>query len=370
MLPLLSEAGIKPVVACLFRRDAGVEERVVNQGFDVRFLPSGRMTARTIALRRMILSERPGLIHTTIFESDIIGRLAAIRTGTKVITSLVNTSYEPTRLRDPNVSRMRLTGAQLLDGWTARHLTTRFHALTETVKQAAVKTLRIAEDKITVIGRGRDPERLGRPGPDRRRESRRRLGLNDNDEVLVNVGRQEFQKGHRYLLEAIDSLVKNARLLLLIAGREGNATPQLRALSQRPTLSGRVRFLGHREDIPDLLAAADLFLFPSLYEGFGGAVIEAMALGLPIIASDLPAIREVVEPGRNALLAQPQSPDKLASAIETLLSDRERARAFGKRSREIFEERFTLDRMTEQMIDLYRTVMTGSNSPRLARMEA
>ena len=108
------------------------------------------------------------------------------------------------------------------------------------------------------------------------------------------------------------------------------------------------------------MAASDLFAFPSLFEGLGGSVLEAMALGLPIVASDLPAVREIVEEGENALLVPVEDQDELAGAIDRILQDPSLARAFGQRSREIFLERFTSTRSTEAMIDLYRHLANGS----------
>jgi glycosyltransferase involved in cell wall biosynthesis len=116
-----------------------------------------------------------------------------------------------------------------------------------------------------------------------------------------------------------------------------------------------------------VLAAADLFAFPSLFEGLGGSLIEAMALGLPIVASDLPAVREVLEQGNegNATLVPPGMSEPLAEAIDDLLSDRSKAERHGGRSRRIFEERFTLDRSIDQMAGLYRAMVadrTGARS--------
>jgi glycosyltransferase involved in cell wall biosynthesis len=112
--------------------------------------------------------------------------------------------------------------------------------------------------------------------------------------------------------------------------------------------------LGHRNDLPEVLAASDVFAFPSLYEGLGGAAIEAMALGLPVLASDLPALREVVENGASALLVPPADPFALATALARLLDNEALRRRLGARGREIFRARFTLDRSQERMIELYR----------------
>jgi glycosyltransferase involved in cell wall biosynthesis len=122
----------------------------------------------------------------------------------------------------------------------------------------------------------------------------------------------------------------------------------------RHGMNQRVHLLGHRDDLPEVLAAADIFVFPSLFEGLGGVLIEAMALGLPIVASDLPAIREVVEEGGNALLVPHSDPGALAVAIDRMLGDDAMRKSFAARGRKIFNERFTLERSTQGMLDLYR----------------
>lgn len=357
MLPLMAESGIDPTVVCLSHCQEGVESQVRAHGFDVRYLESTRLSRRVRELRRMIKGQNPDLIQTCLFDSDVAGRLAAAQLGIPVITSLVNTSYVAVRVNDPNVRALRLGAAQLIDSWTARHLSTHFHAVTHAVKAAAVETMGIRADRITVIERGRDPARLGEPSPERRRLTRAKLGLSDDDEVLINVGRQEYQKGQKFLLEAVRMLSgERPRLVLLIAGRRGHSSTALEHYLAEAGLKERVRLLGYRDDVPDLLAAADLFVFPSLYEGLGGAVIEAMALGVPVIASNLDAIREVVEEGRSGVLVPPGLPRELADAIRHLLEDRSQARAFAARGREIFLERFTLDQSVRRLIEMYRHV--------------
>jgi glycosyltransferase involved in cell wall biosynthesis len=357
LLPRLGASQIDPLVACLFARDEGVEEAVRSSGVEVQILPGNRLAGRVVSLRRLIRSRRPAIVHTAIFESDVAGRMAAIGSEAALVTSLVNTPYDAVRLHDPNLRRLSLRTARWLDGWTARNMTTHFHAVSETVKRAAVDDLRIPPDRITVVPRGRDPERLGVPSPARRLASRRALGWDPDDEVIVTIGRHEFQKGHRYLLEAVGRLRRTRpRLRVIVAGRRGNASADVEAMRRSLDLVDEVRFVGHRDDVPSLLAAADLFVFPSLYEGFGGALIEAMALGLPIVASDVPAIREVVEEGRNSLLVPRGDPDALATGIAELLDQAERREAFGRWSRRRFEERFTLDRVVPPMVELYRSL--------------
>ena len=363
-LPQLGRFKVKSLVVSLRRREEGVQADLQRQGFDVRILsaqgaPGRVMALRVMALRKIIQAEKPDVIETVLFHSDIVGRLAAIGTSAKVITRLVNTDYDEIRLHDPNIRAMRFGLARLIDGWTARLLTDHIHANSNAVKTAAIRDLRIPEEKISVIKEGRDPLRLGHPSAQRRKLARIRLGLDDDQQVLTNVGRQDYQKGQRYLLEAMAILVSTRpHLVLLVAGRSGDVSGELERLCDELGLQGRVLFLGHREDVPEILAAADLFVFPSFYEGLPGAVIEAMALGLPIVASDIEPVRETVEEGRNACLVKPAAPVELASAIERMLGDHETAQAFGGRSREIFEERFTLEQSMVRLMEFYRQAMS------------
>ena len=143
---------------------------------------------------------------------------------------------------------------------------------------------------------------------------------------------------------------------LLIAGREGHATTQLKALVSAHGLEDSISLLGHRTDVPEILAAADVFVFPSLYEGLGGALIEAMALELPIIASDLPAHREVVRQGDNADLVPPGDVAALQAAITELLGDGERRLRYGHRSRELFDAEFHVEDATDKMVAMLSRV--------------
>ena len=353
MLPLLARRGIEPTVVCLERSSDGVEADVVAAGLDLRFLRGGALLRRPLELRRIISAERPDVVHTVIFESDLTGRIAALGTPAKVVTSLVNTSYDRARRADPRVPRAKLAAVRRIDSWTARLLTDRFHAVSESVKRSCAAELRIPAGRITVIERGRDGTRLGAPSAERRRAARASLGVAGPDEVVVNVARHEFQKGLSHLVDAIGLLRDRPRLVLLQAGRRGHTSAELADRARRTGTGDRIRFLGYRDDIPELLAAADLFVFPSIYEGLGGALIEAMALGLPIVASDIAAMREVLEPNRNAVLVEPGDAAGLAAAISALLDDPARRLAFGARSRAIFEERFGLERSVARLVELY-----------------
>lgn len=364
MLAGLADRQWETTIVCLQHRAEGIENEVMSNGAEVRFLRGRRLATRLAEMRSLIRSIAPDLVHTTLFEASLVGRLAAIGQAPPVLTSLVNTPYEPVRRNDPRIRNSALTAVKVVDGWTSRHLTTHFHAITNAVKDAAVHRLGLPPERVTVVERGRDPARLGTASRQRRQQARSELGVSPDAEIVVTVGRQEFQKGHDVLLKAVRGLLdRRPKLVVLIAGRSGQASPELEEAS-RSLPPERVRFLGHHPDVPAVLAAADVFAFPSRFEGLGCAVIEAMALSLPIVASDIPALREVLEPSANALLVPVGDPGPLAGAIERLLADAALAASFGQRSRAIFDERFTLDRSTGRMAALYDRVRSSHRNGR------
>ncbi len=316
LVPALCEQGFDVLIACLKDAKGTLAAEARTNGAEVVVLESNGWLGWAMEARRLIRNRRPRVVHTSLFEADMVGRLATMGMRVSLLTSLVNTSYDPARFRDPNVTAWKLRVLQAVDGFTARHAVDRFHAVSQAVADAAVRDLRLAPEKITVIHRSRDRKRLGEPSRERRSEVRARLGLPDDAFVILNVGRQEYQKGQRYLLEAVAEVRRDhPEVITLIAGKEGNATGDLQALHHRLGLGDSVRFLGHRDDVGDLLTAADMFVFPSLYEGLGGAVLEAAMMGLPIVASDLPAVREALGEFEAAKMVPPRDPAALSRAI-------------------------------------------------------
>jgi glycosyltransferase involved in cell wall biosynthesis len=357
----LPDFGIDPMVIGFQHRPEGVEAELRASGVPTLILGRKHRAALLSDLRHVVTKVRPALVHTSLYESDVLGRLACFG-GPPVLTSLVNTSYGPHRLADPAVRREKLAAAKFIDSWTARYMTAHFHSISHAVKNDAVRTLRINPTAVTVVPRGRDSARLGQPSSERRRRTRRRLCIPEEATVALNVARQEHQKGQRILLEAAATLGHQSDIVWLIAGREGNATEGLNALHRELGLKERVQFLGHREDIPDLLCAADVFVFPSLYEGLGGALLEAMALGVPIVASNIPAIREVLDGGRAGVLVPTENSAALAASVVEIGADRQAWQALSARASARFAREYTLDRMLYGMVELFRDVASAAHS--------
>ena len=308
-------------------------------------------------LRQVIRAREPDLIHTTLFDSDLVGRVAGVATRVPVVTSLVNVAYGPEQLANPDLHRWRVRAVQLTDALSARAVR-RFHAISAHVAEIMGARLRIRRDRIDVVPRGRDPRQLGSRDPERRARARRLLGIDTEERLVVAAARHEYQKGLDVLLQAfagIAGATPGARLV--IAGREGSQTAQLMAAIDRLGLEHATRILGPRDDVSDILCAADVFAFPSRWEGLGSVLLEAMALEAPIVASDLGAVREVV--GGEAVLVPPDDPARLAGSISEVLVDPRAADVRAKAAKARFLRHFTVERVVEDMLAFYDRALGG-----------
>jgi glycosyltransferase involved in cell wall biosynthesis len=361
LLAAFGARGLVPIVACFHRRTEGVEDLVLRE-HDVRLLHGQSRLSKMRSLRAIAEREQIDLVHTTLFEADVFGRSAFAGLHLPVVTSLVNMPYEPARLaNDPHVDRLRLSVARGLEVVTGALFATHFHAITEAVKRSAIERLWIPEHKISVAYRGRDPERLGRRTAERRQRARLQLGLAEDAFVVLNAARQEFQKGQRHLIEAFKTFApKHANAVLIIAGRNGSATAGL--LEAAASMGNAVRFVGHHDDVPELMAAADVFALPSLWEGLGGVLIEAMGLELPIVSSDLEPTREVLDGGARGLLVPPADAAALATALERLASDAALRKRLEAAGRQAFEQHFTLEASAERLLAMFEGVLSRTRA--------
>jgi glycosyltransferase involved in cell wall biosynthesis len=359
LAPAYAERDLRLTVGYLHERP-GVRAELEAAGATVRPLdgPWG-MAGAVRRARGLLAATRPDLVHTTLFEADLVGRAAAGRVP--VVTSLVNDAYGAAQAGAPGMARWKLGAARLLDAASARRVA-RFHAISGHVAELMAARLRLPRERIEVVPRGRDPTALGTRSAARREAARAALGVEPGAPLLLAAARHEHQKGLDVLLAAFPAVAGAAPgARLAVAGRDGNQTPRLRAAAERSGLGGAVRFLGARGDVAELLCAADVFVVPSRWEGFGGVLLEAMALEAPIVASDLPAVREVV--GGDALLVSPDRPDALAAAVTAALADPDGAARRAARARERFLATFTIDRVADGMAGFYRRALAGRARP-------
>lgn len=309
------------------------------------------------ALIGLIREVRPDIVHTTLWEADVLGRLAAASTGVPVVGTFANSNYSSAQLDDPSVSRTKLRLAQAIDFCTAR-LVVGFQGVSEQVVTDMSSRMRIARRRFTVIPRARQRELLGEPSDERRATVRGVLGVSNDQPVVLAIGRQEFQKGLDVLVDATATLAAEGReLTVLVAGRPGRATRDLEQQVSATGVGDVVRFLGARTDVADLIVASDLVVVPSRIEGLPGAVLEAMALERPVVASNIPVVVEAI--GEHAAALVPVGDAQaLSAALDRVLRapDQERTRA----ARQRFDARFSPPAVVRRLDDFYRDALASS----------
>ena len=249
----------------------------------------------------------------------------------------------------------------------AAHWVNGFIAVSDDVKDAILKELGLDStdpicDKINIIYNSVDVRRYqatsGKSRDENRSVIRRQLGLAENACVAVVVATFKEQKGHRYLIEAVPGVVSQFPDLYILLVGDGDLREKLLAQAHTSGLDGHLRFLGFRSDIPDLLAASDFFVLPSLWEGLSMALVEAMASGLPVIATEVSGTRQVMVAGETGLLVPPGDSQRLKEAMIQLLSDSARARAMGVAGLKRVEEYFSSKKQAQDHISLFYREMT------------
>jgi len=316
--------------------------------------PRGGRVGNIRSVIEVSRSVRPQLVHTTLYEADVAGRVAARLLSIPSSSSIVNDSYGPSHYAESNAAKLH--SARALDAATAR-LAQRFHAISRAIADSVPPRLGIPRDKVEVVPRGRDPQRFPFQAQGVRYKVRKELQIAQESPVVLALSRLEPQKGLHYLLQALAEVTKiHPAVVVVFAGRDGRAAQALRCEAAK--LPCDIRFLGHRTDVADLLAASDLLCFPSEREGFGGVLIEAMAVGCPIVASSLPTTLEVLGTGESGVGRMTPAGDavRLGKAINRALSDRRGTAARARMGRARFEELFTTDRVAARMLDFFAHV--------------
>ncbi len=311
--------------------------------------------------------EKPDLIVTSLFMSNLVGRVVGRRLRIPVISSFVDESYiDLASGQLPLTDRLKLRAFQLADAITARWVS-HFIANSQAVKDSECRALGVSGEKVSVVYRGRDPGDFRRLfSGDQKRSLRAQLGLPLEGPVVINVGRLVESKGQLELIDAFASVASSfpdARLL--IAGA-GPYEAELRRRIQEGNSDGQVLMLGWRDDISQLLTLADVFVFPSHHEGHPGAVVEAMFASKPIIVSDIPVHRETVTHGETALLVAVKREKPLAEAMLTLLRDEELRAKLGTQARERALQLYHIDQIAEQHSAIYRNVVDNYTGRRVS----
>jgi glycosyltransferase involved in cell wall biosynthesis len=345
----LPEFGVDSQVCALQERDGNpIAAEITALGVPVRTLTIRRLRQRDAyaQVRRAILDARPDIVHTHLEFADVLGTLAARRLGIPSISTqhVIDTPSPGSR----EAMRFRLTA------WVLRRYGRRVIAVSEGARLHHIEAAGLAPGRIITIHNGIDVERFSDVAPGTRERVRRRLRIEPDAPVVVTVAVLRRLKGIQHAVATMAELHhRHPGLRYLIVG-DGPYRASLEGLVADQRLNDVVVFAGSRADIPDMLAAGDLFVLPSLTEALPTVLAEAGAAGIPIVATTVGGVPEMVSNGSSAILVPPRDEAGLFEALDRLLSNPRQAAAMGRAGRRIARERFDVRRQAAVLVEEYR----------------
>jgi glycosyltransferase involved in cell wall biosynthesis len=307
----------------------------------VTFFPLGRQRKSDVwvwaRLERYLRREQVDVVHTHKFGSNAWGTLIARVAGVPVVVAHEHTwSYEGEPLR------------RLLDRELVARGADRFIAVSREDQRRMSSVERIDPRRTLFI-----PNGVTASAPPSGRDVRAELGISRDAPVIGTVCVMRPQKAIHVLLRAVAELLPQQPALQVLIAGDGPERERLERLAGELGVAGAVRFLGARKDVPDLLRALDVAVSSSDFEGSPLAVMEYMDAALPVVATTVGGVPDLIEPGIHGLLVQRRDHVGLSRAIDELLRDPSRRREMGQRGRERREREFTIDVLVGRLEDLY-----------------
>ena len=320
----------------------------------VDYLPGAGLldVRRVAALRRLIMQLNPDLVHTHLTYANVLGTLAAVLAGRPVVASLHN--FDTNQLRWPTLKRS-------LEGFVLRHWASCNVFVCATSRRATSRTFGVPEHRTALVQNAVDPASIRLPSAFDRTHKRLELGVLPDEQLVSCVARLEPSKGHRFLLAALAILVSRSprsRIRLALIGG-GPEEQRIRELAVELGIADRLMLLGIRDDVAEILSASDLFVLPSLNEGLSQALLEAMALCVPVVATNVGGTPDVVQPGRTGWRVMPGEPRALADAIQQALAKPDTAAAYARAAHAFITQGFSLPTHLSTLQAVYRSFATA-----------
>lgn len=290
------------------------------------------------SLEEVIKNNSIDIVHTHLYHANIYGSLAASRCRIPSFMSIQNT-YSHHKLH------------RRILNWYVSKRVKKVIVGSDDIKNDVVKYDWIRENKIEVINNCIDLDKASANVS--RAQVRDELSLPYDAVVLGTIGRLEEQKGHSFLIRALSRMSDSSNNFYLILIGEGKKKQELQALVDELSLQEKVLFLGTRSDIGNLLAAMDIFIMPSLWEGLSLAMLTAMAAEIPVIATDVGGVRKVLGEDEYGLVIAPGEPDSIVTAIESVLNDKASSQQRVADAKRLVYEKYSDHAMVKKIEKLY-----------------
>lgn len=334
-------------IACAIENDGAVGREIAAAGFDVVVL--GRrnkgLGIRIVGdLARLIREREVAIVHGSSYHPSLFARVAGLLARAPILVSHEHTVF-------PRRRPKRCLYSHVLGRVTDAHI-----AVSRAVRDQVVSWYRLDPARVRVIHNGVDADRF-RPALSRA-DAKRRLGLAPENLTLVTTSRLDPENGHRFLFEAIAPLWRARGIRLVVVGT-GRGEADVRAAAEAHGLTPAITFTGLRRDIPDILAAADVYVAPMLQTGFSNAVIEAMAMACPVVATDTAGNLETVTHDTDAVVVCQGKAEALRQAVIRLADDPALRDRLGAAARETVLARFTTGRYVAGVQGLYEELLAA-----------
>jgi glycosyltransferase involved in cell wall biosynthesis len=327
-------------------REAGIP--IIKLGHPLAGLYAPRNIKESIRKLRGIIDEfRPDILHSQIYLSDLVTYLAADG-NTRILTTIQNT-YPWWRWWRVRGKRFRYWAMTKVESHLFRTRNARFAPVSDAVSADALRFLKIRPQRTRTM------YNCIRPGDYPPKGSYERSG----GPAIIQVANLHPSKGHDTSLRAFADVLKEYPDARLLMAGEGLERPRLEAMIRELGLAGKAELLGRRSDVKELLGSADLYWMPSLYEGLSLASLEAMATGLPIVASDASGLNETVVGGETGYLIGIGDHAALARRTLEILGDTQLARGMGEAGRKRVEEHFSVSEVAKKYTTGYSDFIEG-----------
>ena len=328
-----------------------------SKGWNVRginLLGKKNFASAYFALIRLMKELRPDVVHTHLFDASLVGLTAA--KSLRIKTVLTRHHSDAVHVLTPALKRKFYLSLENYISRKSDHII----APAEMVRDFLVEREGVPAEKVSLIPYGQTTERYDAVTPQRVAEVRNELGM-DQATSFVFVSRLFHRKGHRFLFEALAELAQqDVRANLYLVG-DGDYQAELEAECRRLRIEERVRFLGWRDDALVVMAAADVVVHPSLEDALSSAVIEAIMLRKPIVATDISGVRDSLGNGKYGEIVKPADPTDLKNAMIDVLKDIEAALERAAKGRDYLLEYMDAGRVAEEYTKLYFDVVGETN---------
>lgn len=338
------------VVSAILFNEGRLAEELRSLGIPVTIIPECKNNATSILCRllRHFRANPCDVVHTHKPKDNFLGALAGLFFRKIHIVRTLHGAPEPFQ----GIKSIKMEFYEFLDRVAIKLMISRVILVSSDLRNRLDK--KWALGRTECVHNGIEPGRF--KVQTERSLTRRELGVDEEDRLIGAVGRLSAVKGHELLIRAAAVLLSSECKIKVVLVGDGPLLGPLRELADSLGILNHVLFVGHQDNVQKFLAATDIFVLPSLHEGMPMALLEALAMELPVVATRVGGIPEVVDHGVNGLLVTPADVQSLLESIRALIDDPFRASRLGKAGRARIEKEFTAEHMAERMAEIYASL--------------